>query len=702
MKSIVKGPVKDEARLWRQLSIVIHLLIVFISLGAIIYLNLVLIRYWFSGEFNQNLGSIEISYIQMAKFWVESHGAGWQPLWYLGYPWHVFYTPLLPALEVLLHHVLNFSFAHAYRVLTGAGYVLVPVSVYLFVWQIGKSKIGALVSALFYSFLPSIIALIFNEVAQDTLSGSWEPRRFAILVRWGEGPHILALVFLPIFGLFASRLVEKRNFANLFLASFFLGLIALINAIVLWAAVLLLLAIFLAAITREKTEIIDLGKGLLTLIVLSLGLVAFWYNGPFLRTFFKEGGGALTNWLALFPWGLIPVLAILVGVFLMVKRLTGKFSGVPLAVFWFLMAFAIVFIYYASGENRLEYVPQALRLNTEVDLALAILAGVLISNLFLFLTRREGRIKYPSLVLAVAVAVLPVVGLVWWGVKLLAVLPEYTRDLTDGKVGRIENSVEFKVAKKLKELTVGTDQRVLAPGNYGFWLNFFEPVPQLRGALFQSSTHDWPEHIYYHTANGQDGSITLAWLKIANIGKLVYTTPGSAEPYKDYKVPLEKFKAIASEIATEDGDIYFDIPLKNDSLAKVVDAESFKQIKKPYNAIDKEPIFAYLEWLEQKAEKRLLVKKLVDGKYQISGEVGNGEAVLFQQTYDPGWKVRNRGWKVVKDPLDFIVLIPKKSGKFEIELVYGRPLSVWLGYLITLGTIGWVVNKSYKSYFSSL
>ena len=58
MKSIVKGPVKDEARLWRQLSIVIHLLIVFISLGAIIYLNLVLIRYWFSGEFNQNLGSI--------------------------------------------------------------------------------------------------------------------------------------------------------------------------------------------------------------------------------------------------------------------------------------------------------------------------------------------------------------------------------------------------------------------------------------------------------------------------------------------------------------------------------------------------------------------------------------------------------------------------------------------------------------------
>src|SRR3990170_449247 len=197
MKSIVKGPVKDEARLWRQLSIVIHLLIVFISLGAIIYLNLVLIRYWFVGEFNQNLGSIEISYIQMAKFWVESTKGGWQSLWYLGYPWHVFYTPILPALEVLLHQALNFSFAHAYRVLTGAGYVLVPVAVYLFTWQIGKSKTGALISALFYSFVPSIIGFFFAGVANDTLSSLAEPRRFAILIRWGEGPHTLSLVFLP-------------------------------------------------------------------------------------------------------------------------------------------------------------------------------------------------------------------------------------------------------------------------------------------------------------------------------------------------------------------------------------------------------------------------------------------------------------------------------------------------------------------------
>ena len=120
------------------------------------------------------MGSIEISYIQMAKFWVEG-GVGWQPLWYLGHPWHVFYTPLLPTLEVLAYQMVNFSFAHAYRVITGIGYVLVPIAVFAFVWQISRSKAGAVVSALFYTFVPSVIALIFPEVAQDTLSGSLEP-----------------------------------------------------------------------------------------------------------------------------------------------------------------------------------------------------------------------------------------------------------------------------------------------------------------------------------------------------------------------------------------------------------------------------------------------------------------------------------------------------------------------------------------------
>ena len=88
----------------RILVFLTSILIAGLAVAIIGYLNFELIRFHFVGDFNQNIASIETSYIQMAKFWVESGGAGWQPLWYLGYPWHVFYTPVLPALEVMLHN----------------------------------------------------------------------------------------------------------------------------------------------------------------------------------------------------------------------------------------------------------------------------------------------------------------------------------------------------------------------------------------------------------------------------------------------------------------------------------------------------------------------------------------------------------------------------------------------------------------------
>lgn len=679
-----------------KLLVGVHGLVAIIAVLVIGYLNFLLIRFWFFGEFSQNTASIETSYIQMAKFWSDFAGGGWQPLWYLGYPWHVFYTPLLPFLEVVLHNLLDFSYAHAYRVITAFGYVLAPVSIYLFVWQLSKSKTGALVAGLFYTFVPSVISLIFAEVANDRIGSLLEPRRFTILVRWGEGPHTLGLVFLPLFGLFLHRYLGNKRFADLVVASAFLGLIALTNAIVLWAAGLLLLAVFLSELAGGSADLISLVKNVLAVFVLGFGLVAFWYNLPFIGTFFREGGGALNNWLAMFPWGILALSVGFLALFLFLRRFFSRWPQILACVFWFLMLFGIVFTYYASSENRLEYVPQALRLNTEVDLALSTLVGVVFSTIFLKINKVAGKLKIPMVLAAFSLWLLILAGLVFWGNKLVKTLPELTRPLSEAKLEKVENTAEFRVAKKLGELTSESDQRVLVPGNYSFWLNFFEPVPQLRGALFQSSTHFWPEHIYYQLTNGLDSDISLAWLKIANVGKLVYTTIGSAEPFKDFKVPQEKFDKILAKIDQEQGDIFYSVPLKNDSLAKVVSADGYKRIEKPINAIDREPIFAYLAWIEEKSDRRLKVETIDASHYQIEGEVTKGDAVLFQQTYDSGWDVKNGGWKVISDPFDFTLLVPKEAGEFKIDLVYAKPLSVYVGYFITLATFGFVIFRFLK------
>lgn len=692
----------------------IHLAIAAAFVAVLVFLNFWLVRFWFEGEFNKNLASIEISYIQMAKFWSESGGSLWQPLWYLGYPWHVFYTPLLPALELLANNLANWSFGHAYRVITGVGYVLAPVSLFLFVWQIGKSKTGAFVAGLAYTFLPSVIALMFSEVAQDSVSGLLEPRRFAILVRWGEGPHTLALVFVPLFGLFLARYLEKKDsLLRLFLAALTLSLVALTNAVALWAAVLLGLAFLLGEFARRGADPVSVLKNFGRLLLLTFGLAAFWYNLPFIGTFFREGGGAFDNWLAMFPWGFLLILAVFVAGFILVRKFLGSSPGLVTVLFWFLMLFGIVYVYYASGENRLEYAPQALRFNTEVDLALAALLGAIVCRIWLFATSRKGVVKISSTFGATLIFGVVVAAILFWARPLFTTLPEHTRDLSFSPVEKVENTAEYKVSQNMKRQVGDSDERVFVPGNYAFWLNYFESTAQIRGALFQSSVHYWPEHIYYQVTNGSDAEISLAWLKIANIGKLIYSTIGSAEVYKDYKVPREKFDKILTVNFEEAGDIYYEIPLKNNSLAKVVEPEAILAIVKPKNAIDEEPIFGYLSQLEKHSERKLEFARVSAGHLAISGEVENGQGVLVQETYDSGWRVESRGnqgesggikgWKVVKDPLDFMVLVPKGSGRFEIDLVYKRPVSVWFGYLVTFGTIGWlVIGALKKRRFSSL
>ncbi len=655
------------------------------------FLNFELIRYLFSGELSQNMGSIETSYIQMAKFWVEGGGL-WQPLWYLGYPWHVFYTPVLPTLEVLLHLFAGFSFGQSYRVLTAIGYILTPITIYFFVQQISKSKTGALVSGLFYTFVPSIIAILVEEVAKDTISGGFEPRRFTILVRWGEGPHTLALAFLPLFGLFFQKYLERGKLGYLVLAAIFLGLVALTNAVAAWGAVLLFAAFFLAEISKKNVDGIGIIKKSGLLAGVTFGFISFWYNLPFLRTFFREGGGAISNWGALIPWRLILLLIFAGLIFIIIRKFTQKFQGLALSIYWFLMLFLIVFVYYASGEEHLEFAPQALRLNTEVDLALSVLVGVIVSNVFHFLCAKTKKFKVPQAAIAVLILIVPILLIYPKASQLLADLPPLAAGMEASKVMRVENTPEYKVSKTLAEMVKGTDQRVLVPGNYSFWLDYFEPIPQIRGALYQSATHYWPEHAYYQITNGSDAEISLAWLKIANIGKLVY----SPELYRDFKVPREKFDSILEPKAEINGDIYYNVPLKNDSLAKIVDYQAVLAIPKPFNAIDEEPIFKYVTELEKKSEDKLKVERISNSRLRISGEISAGEGVLVQQTYDTGWHVKN--WNVKRDKFDFMVLVPKKgylgeNNKFTLELEYSWPISVYFGYLVTLVTIGMLVKK---------
>ncbi|MDP3998583.1 MAG: hypothetical protein Q8P89_03125, partial [bacterium] len=409
----------------------------------------------------------------------------------------------------------------------------------------------------------------------------------------------------------------------------------------------------------------------------------FWYNLTFMGTFFGEGSGALKNWLAMFPWG---VVALAGGFFLLLYLLKTIIRDRALsAVFlWTLTLFIIVAVYYLSAppklwQERLELAPQALRYMLEVDMSLAALAGVLIAYLAKKISgKNKSAGKAAGWVLSIGVlAVSLVYGFLYAPFSWKAV---------GGEVD-LEKSAEKKAADFLvSRVDSQKGERVFLAGNQAFYLDYFSDIWQLRGALYQAKTHPWPEHIYYQLRMGEDPMIARDWLEIIN-AKYVVVIPGSEYEQKG------KFSVLPFESTLGDGSMVYNVPLSNNSPVKIVNLARMSSLVPPQKGDDKEAILAYATWLRGVPAQMATFQKVNNDLYKIQAKTNEGEGILVQMTSDGGWHATAAGRKVVikKDPLGFFVLVPERGGEWEITLTHGKTVDMWLGYLITLVTLGAVI-----------
>ncbi len=664
------------------------LLAAVISVSVIAWMNWQIISGWFGKNGPANLGSIEVSYVSMGKFILDLGFGTWAPFWYFGFPFHVFYTPLLPVLEAFLTKFFGMPLWESYRMLTGAAFILGPVSVFLLGWQLSKRVLGGFISGLLFTVSPTAFYFILKsgEVAADRISVDfWDPRRFTILVRWGEGPHLFSLIFVPLAGVFFARLLEKPKFTNLFFTAIFVGLIALTNAIGLFSGILLLACMSFSKFVINK-DVKSFGLMIMTGLV-SLGLVSFWYNLTFISTFLREGGSSGNILVSLFPWGWVVGVGLIIFLYYFIRRFLKDFA-VSTVFLWFGTLFLVVWVYYTSAPpdepyRRIELLPQALRYNVEVDLSLSLLLGVVFSRLISFLVGKWGLLK----VIPIPVGILFTIVSIGYIQPFIPVAQKSSSEAVD-----LSKTTENKIATWF---AANTDpkkgERVLAPGNYGFYLNWFGYVWQLRGGLFQASTHHWPDHIYYQLVNGKDPEIMKDWLIASNLKYVLITATGSGELYKEIK-NLSRFESLKVAYA-ESGDIIYEVPLKRPSAAKPVSITGMTALTAPVKADNKKNLHAYVGWVESSSQNSADFNVSGFNSYQIRGKIDNGEGIQVSLTADSGWSAKNssgEGVKLGKDPLGFLMLYPK-PGLVNIALEHHTSWQEWLGYLISLLTIGLLI-----------
>jgi len=640
-----------------------------VSLGLAL-LNALVVLPLFTGEYTQYMGSIEASRLSEARFIDENWPyAGWNPLVYLGFPFHLFYSPLLPYLAVAIHKLsLALSTAAAYRLVTAFAYVLGPATLYLFVRYLTKRELTAVLAALAYSLMPSFVYLI-GGVRADAAAAGHAPWRLIVMTRYGEGAHIAALTLIPLAALFFLRALKKPSFASYLIAALPMTAIALTNWIALFAVVLILAVVLFSEMLLGES-----GRKLIsafTVAAIAYGLSAFWLNLSFLKASLAFGNPSGS------PLDYNPVLLLIFGMpvaGLCYLMFGGKphWQKVFIPAAWFAIFAVIVFGQYWFD---LSLVPQPNRYAPELNMAACILGAMLV--VVVYDNFRSGaadllKATAPALVAAgVAVAVvvsLPFLRAAW--------------DVTQANA-EISRTTEYQVSRWLEDNTDGA--RVYATGTHGFWLNVFSDVPQIRGGYDVGAVNPWWDHVVYQINNGTDGELAVMWARALNLRYLVVNFPDSEAAYKDFVYP-HKFDGLLPERFSYGGDTVYEVPADSPEPVLVVGVSRFQALPPIENVLDRDGLGAYVQAVES-SDGVNTSNLRVDGpdRMTITADLAAGEGLLVRTTYDRGWTARTEGTRVdvSQDPVGFMLLEPEAPGRQQIVLEYHEPWDVRFGYLIT-------------------
>jgi hypothetical protein len=617
---------------------------------AIFAVQALLIAPLFSGEFTRYRGSIEAAYITDARFIVDHFpDVSWNPLWYLGFPFEWFYTPLLPAVVALVGKLID-DVPAAYRIVAAAGYALGPAALYVATREITRSRAAAIFAALAFIFLPSVSYLLPGlQGDASAFSGAAlpPPWRLLALVEYGEGPHVLSLS-LALLALAAGvRYIRAPSGPRLLIAVVAVVAVALTNLIGVLGA-----AVFLGLVPASE-RIGGRAEGRyarLFLIGFLAGLLSMgWYSLGFIRAVFGFSTPGGSDGGTAYLWLPVVLVAVLAGVSWLDRRLP---EGGALAVGWAAVFGVIVVARQFSG---IALAPQPIRYALELDAAAAIGIGVALAwALRKPAALRSGRIRAAAGVALATVVI--AIGAGGW----LTVRERLGPDLS------WRDWSERRVALWLSD-HLAPGERAYLTGDHAFWADVFADVAQVRGGVDFAFANPWWAHVTYQVNNGADADISKLWMAALPVRYVVVTGPTSAEVYRDYADP-RKFDGQLPLVFDERGVRIYEVAPVGDSrlvIANVADLAA------PTSAIDRTAVSDYVTRIAS-GRSAATVEARGLGAWRVVVDVKAGEQVVVRQAYDTGWHatVDGRAAVVRADPIGQLV-VDVPAGRHIVELDHG-------------------------------
>ncbi len=655
-------------------------------------LNFYVCRELFSIEYLRHMGSIEGAYIGISRYAMAHwRDLTWFPLWYGGVPYQNSYPPLLHWGVALVASVRGITPAHAYHWTTALAYCLGPVSLFALVRRLSGSRWAGFAAGLIYTAV-SPSAWLIPAIAHD-LGGPFRPRRLMTLVYYGEGPHVAAMMLLPVVILLVDLAARKRKGYWVAAAAVALASVVLTNWLAGFALALGIGAYMLATVTKWRDVLFFALIG-----AAAYGLAMPWappstiavtqFNARTVGADYTMVYSALPGWLAVIGCGLAALKFAL-------RRFSG---GLQFAVFF---SFLTVLITLSDASFHRPIVPQAVRYHLEMEMALAILAAM--AGYEVLKGRKNGdsllsprvarsapwdKVGSPHFFADSAMVLL---------VLLLAFPLRNTRHYARGSMLwsiDVTKTSEWKTADWLNRNWSG--ERVMLPGSSAYWLTAFSDTPELGGGFEQGRIDEvlGPASSWIYNGTGEQA---VLWLKALGVQAVAVSGPGSTEAYRDFADP-RKFEGVLEPLWRDGGDVLYRVG-KRASLARVVPRTELVA-RTPGSESDVEPLRRYVAALEDASMPEARVTWASAHRARIETDLRAGQVVSVQMTWHRGWRASEEGTSIAieRDALGMMTIFPRGSGKVAIDLEYDGGVEMriakWVSGITALILLGWAAYKN--------
>ena len=319
-------------------------------------------------------------------------------------------------------------------------------------------------------------------------------------------------------------------------------------------------------------------------------------------------------------------------------------------------------------------VPQPERYHLEMEMALALLAALLVDAWLRTPPRRTALAATAIVLLAL---VLP-----------LKSYRHYARDSLIRGID-ITTTSEWRTAQWLNQHWDGS--RVMLPGSSSFWLTAFSDVPEIGGGFDQGLTLPVLPEANYELRTGagagsRETEIGILWLKALGVHGVAVSGPGSTEVYKDFRNP-GKFDGSLPVVWREGGDVLYRVGLPS-PLAHVMASSDLVE-KVPENGMDVEPLRAYVAALDNPGTPAVSFQWTNLHSANIQTDLPQNSVISVQISWSRGWhaEVNGRPAPVLEDGLGFLYVVPRTAGPASIRIFYDGGFEMKAAHGISVVTL---------------